>query len=348
MSDVEKGKVIMGIELGLSTRELGKQVNRSHTTIEKWKKRVETKEPSEQMTRAHRGAKRKTTKRDDRHFKLAVVRDKDVFAPQAAMEATDNEGQPVLAPRNVQTRLREQGLITKKKVKKPAMTTDHKKARLVWAKEKIQWEKKRWDGVLWSDESPFTVWPSPRCGKVWVHKRKGLDPRQIEGTKKHGGGHITVWGCFSASGVGTLKRVEGTLKAKGYHSILVKEVLPELRNRSQNEHPELVWLFQQDNASVHTAHECMDYMRRKEDEEGFKVLDWPSQSPDLNPIENLWSTLKLHLSKRKVKPKNKDELWTQLQEEWANLKDDMLKRLVESMPQRCKDVIAAHGGPTRH
>jgi hypothetical protein len=72
--------------------------------------------------------------------------------------------------------------------------------------------------------------------------------------------------------------VEGTLKGKGYHSILVKEVLPELRNRSQNEHPELVWLFQQDNASVHTAHECMDYMRRKEDEEGFKVLDWPSQS----------------------------------------------------------------------
>ena len=73
-----------------------------------------------------------------------------------------------------------------------------------------------------------------------------------------------------------------------------------------------------------------------------------SQSPDLNPIENLWSMLKLQLKNRKKKPRSEAELWKQVQEEWKNLKADLLKGLADSMPQRCQDVIAVHGRSTRH
>src|SRR3569623_894629 len=85
------------------------------------------------------GRPRKTTARDDRHFALAVVRSRDVYAPQAALEVTDEDGRPVLAPRNVQTRLHEQDMVTRSKRKKPWMTEDHKKARRIWAEQHLQW-----------------------------------------------------------------------------------------------------------------------------------------------------------------------------------------------------------------
>jgi len=320
-------------------------VGRHQQTISKCKRRLEAGETLDRKLGS--GRPRKTNARDDRHYKIKVVTDPnaETYAPQAAEFVEDAEGKPVLDPRNVQTRLHEQGVKTKKKVKKPAMTQRHRRARLKWAYAHKDWSVDRWRRVLWSDESPFTVWPAPHGGKVWVVDHgPGVDPRQIEGTKKHGGGHVMVWGCFSASGVGKLKLMKGRIKAENYHSILTTQVLPELRKRSK-EKPELVWLFQQDNASVHTAEVCKAYLKRREE---FEILDWPSQSPDLNPIENLWSILKNQLKKRKTNPKDKEELWAQLQEEWQKLQGDLLARLADSMPQRCLDVIAAHGGPTRH
>jgi transposase len=348
MQERQLGKVEGLLEVGLPERTVATLAQRSPSTVHRCKEILKAGQPLERKKKPGSGRPRKTTDRDDRHFYLAVVRDKDVFAPQAALEVKSSAGQPVLDSRNVQRRLHEHGLITKKKRKKPYMTKAHKKARLAWAKKHQHWTVERWRHVLWSDESPFTVWPAPRCGRVWVHKGKtGIDERQIEPTKKHGGGHLNVWGCFSASGVGSLKWVTGSMKATNYHGILTRRVLPVLRSRSVQE-PELVWLFQHDNASVHTASECTKYLKKRETEEGFKVLDWPSQSPDLNPIENLWSILKASMKKRLGPPKNKEELWAQLLVEWTHLKDDLLARLVDSMPQRCQDVIAARGGPTRH
>ena len=137
------------------------------------------------------------------------------------------------------------------------------------------------------------------------------------------------------------------MKAKDYHRIVTGQVLPELR-RSSSQQPELAWLYQHDKASIHTARECTAYLKKREAAEGFQVLEWPSNSPDLNPIENLWSFLNLQLKNRPEKPTSKEELWGQLEEEWKKLAGYLLGSLVDSMPQRCQDVIAARGGATRH
>ena len=73
---------------------------------------------------------------------------------------------------------------------------------------------------------------------------------------------------------------------------------------------------------------------------------WPSQSPDLNPIENLWSILDSNLKDRR--PQSKAELFQVLQEGWNRLDVDLLRRLVESMPRRIQAVIDANGYMTKY
>jgi transposase len=79
---------------------------------------------------------------------------------------------------------------------------------------------------------------------------------------------------------------------------------------------------------------------------GVPILEWPSQSPDLNPIENLWSILDANLKNRT--PQNEQELFEVLEEGWKELPIDLLERLSDSMPRRIEAVIKAKGFATKY
>jgi hypothetical protein len=73
-------------------------------------------------------------------------------------------------------------------------------------------------------------------------------------------------------------------------------------------------------------------------------MEWPANSPDLNPIENLWSSCKRKLNE-KESPSSMKELWRRFEDVWSNISHEECKVLVESMPARMKAVINAKGGP---
>ena len=81
-------------------------------------------------------------------------------------------------------------------------------------------------------------------------------------------------------------------------------------------------------------------------ENNVPLSEWPAQSPDLNPTENLWSILDRNCAKRA--PNNAAELFKIIEDEWYKLDVDLLQRLVHSMPRHCQAVIDAEGGMTKY
>jgi transposase len=104
------------------------------------------------------------------------------------------------------------------------------------------------------------------------------------------------------------------------------------------------FLFMDDNALPHMARIVVRYLEQV----GIRLLSWPANSADLNPIEHDWDFLGKRMRRRQLRPETLNGLKVALEEECAQIPQDYIATLIQSMPNRLRDVIRARGGNTRY
>lgn len=172
-----------------------------------------------------------------------------------------------------------------------------------------------------------------------VRHQKGnrLNPRYCKQTVKHGGGNVMVWTCFSGNRLGPVHQIVDKMDRFMYRDILETKMLPYAEW-----HMPLRWVFQQDNDPKHTSKLVKDWFNANR----IQVLDWPAQSPDLNPIENLFAIVKRRMGSYRYT--NKKALFKGFKKEWKSIPKVILRNLIASMPKRCAAVIKNAGSYTKY
>jgi len=223
--------------------------------------------------------------------------------------------------------------------KKPFVNAANRMKRLSWAKKRKNWIDE-WEKIIWSDESRFVVFGGDGKRYVWRTIYEKYNPNCLIPTFKSGQESVMIWGCFTKNELGPLVRLEGRVTANIYIEMLENYLIPFINDLENKDD----YTFQEDNAPIHTA----KIAKKWKSDNNIKSLPWPAQSPDLNPIENLWDELERQVRNHKPLPKNPNDLWEILQEEWLKLDINKYKNLVDSMPRRIEAVIINKGNPTKY
>ncbi len=191
--------------------------------------------------------------------------------------------------------------------------------------------------ILWSDETKIELFGLNFKRYVWRKPGTAHHLSNTVPTVKHGGGSIMLWGCFSAAGTGRLVAIEGKMNAAKYRDILDENLLQSARDLRLGRR----FTFQQDNDPKHTA-KITEWLHNN----SVTVLEWPSQSPDLNPIEHLWRDLKMSVHQRL--PSNLTELERICKEKWQRIPKSRCEKLVASFPKRLMAVLNQKGASTKY
>ena len=334
------------LNAGMTQKDVALKLRVSLRSIERWWNKEKLGES--QKTKSRPG--RNSTVKKAAKIMISKSLGKRGKSTRKLARIVSNRGYPI-SHSTVYRYLRDSlGVRSFKRPKIARLTAKMKENRLKFAEFRKEWTVEDWKCVLWSDEAPFQLFNTPnrQNDRVWARNSAEVEPCvQVKFP-----GKINVWGMMSHRAVSELHIVpqkqtindcyyrnyilEKTCKdaierRSDYGSIMEKSMLSNMSN----------FIFMQDGAPAHTAN--LTQVWCAEHFPGFwRKGEWPGNSPDLNPIENLWSILKDSVSQMENVTKIEDLIF-QVKKAWASIDPNILENLVASMPDRIKSVIDSRG-----
>jgi transposase len=305
----------------LSIRAIAKELQCSKNTVESWIHRYQ--KTGDVQDEEGRGRKRKTSERED--LDIVTIAKKNRTKTLAEISTSMDKQGSTLSIATVSRRLNEQRLYKLQPLNKLLLSDTHRDNRLEWAKKN---KKMNWSKVIFTDETTISQFSQPK--KVWRYKGEIVKAPTVKHSSK-----VHVYGCFSEMGFGNIYCFTENLNSELLCTIYKKTLLPSARKffgEGDNS-----WKLQEDNDPKHTSRKAQKW----KDNNHINRISWPSQSPDLNPMENVWAVLKANVSN--FKPTSRKHLIKIIKKEWKNLDKVFANNLVLSMKNRISLIVNNKG-----